>query len=176
MENNCSKAYEILLKVFLFSEDFDFGIIFFTRYLIYEYISANEDKIYTKENPVEVGCLLPDQYIIDRGNRNEYSFENFYRLELMNPKTFAEKIVIHIIPFVFNVNMNILLYDYGLNGAKSQILENRFFNENKANYKNEVNLLFRKIHYDVYYKFQFQEYHKERLKIFENLSEYISLT
>ena len=172
MEINCSKAYEILLKVFLFSEDFDFGIIFFTRYLIYEYISANEDKIYTKEYQVEVGCLLPKKYIIDRGNRNEYLFENFYSLELMNPKTFAEKIVIYMIPFVFNVNMNILLYDYGLNGAKSEIIENRFFNENKANYKNEVNLLFRKIHYDVYYKFQFLEEHRERLNIFVNLYEY----
>ena len=100
MENDVTKAYTTLLKAFLFSNDFDFGIIYFTRYLIYEYISANEDKIYSKENPVEVGCLLPDQYIEDKRNKNDYFFENFYTLELMNPKTFAEKIVIYIAPFV----------------------------------------------------------------------------
>ena len=58
MENNILNAYEILLKVFLFCTDFDYGIIFFTRYLIYEYILANENKIYSKEYQVEIGYVL----------------------------------------------------------------------------------------------------------------------
>ena len=60
METDISKVYSILLKVFLSCNEFDFAIIYFTRYLIYEYISANESKIYSKEYQVEVGCLLPD--------------------------------------------------------------------------------------------------------------------
>ena len=150
METDITKAYTTLLKSFLFSKDFDFGIIFFTRYLIYEYISANEDKIYSEENQVEVGCLLPEQYIQDKGNRNDYFFENFYSLELMCPKTFAEKIVIYIAPFVFNIHINILVYDFGINGKESVIQEKEFSNENKNNFQAEINLIFRKIHYDVY--------------------------
>ena len=41
----------------------------------------------------------------------------------MKPKTFAEKIVIYIAPYVFNTNMNILIYDFGINGAPSTMQE-----------------------------------------------------
>ena len=165
MEDDIKKAYTTLLKAFIFYKDFDFGIIFFTRYLIYEYISANEDKIYSKEYQLEVGCLLPDDYVIDKGNKNEYFFENFYSLELMCPKIFAEKIVLYIVPYVFNINMNILVYDFGINGEKSFIQEKKFSNENKSNFQIQINLLFRKAHYDVYYKFNFYEDYKENLNI-----------
>ena len=49
MEKKIETAYTTLLKVFICNSDFDFGIVLFTRYLLYEYISANEDKIYSKE-------------------------------------------------------------------------------------------------------------------------------
>ena len=171
MENDVSKAYEVLLKVFLFCKDFDFGLIFFTRYLIYEYIAQNEDKIYSKQYQVEVGCLLPDDYVVDRGDKNEYFFENFYSLQLMVPKTFAEKIVLYVVPYVFNINMNILIYDYGIGGEISNIHEKVFLNENNINSKTQINLLFRKSHYDVYYKKDFYEKYKQQLNIFINRKE-----
>ena len=174
MENNILNAYEILLKVFLFCTDFDYGIIFFTRYLIYEYILANENKIYSKEYQVEIGCLLPDDYIKDRGKKNEYFFENYYSLQLMNPKTFAEKIVLYVTPFVFNINMNILIYDYGINGALSHIEEKKFSNEKESNSQIQINLLFRKLHYDIYYKKKFYEENKNYLNILINKKENIS--
>ena len=171
MEDDIKKAYETLLKAFIFYNDFDYGIIFFTRYLMYEYISANEDKIYSKEYQIEVGCLLPDNYIIDKGNKNEYFFENFYTLELMCPKIFAEKIVLYIVPYVFNINMNILVYDFGINGEKSIIREKEFSNENKSNLEYQINLLFRKAHYDVYYKLNYYEEYKDNLDILINKKE-----
>ena len=130
MENDIKKAYKTLLKLFLYCPDFDFGIIYFMRYLIFEYISANEDKIYSQEFQVEVGCLLPEEYYIDKGNKNEYLFEDYFSLQLMKAKTFAEKIVIYITPYVFNVNMNILIYDFGINGAPSSIQEKKFLCDN----------------------------------------------
>ena len=173
MENEIKKAYEILLKVFLFCPEFDFGIIYFTRYLIYEYISANEDKIYSKDNPLEVGCLLPDEYIIDKGEKNEYLFEDYYATHLMVPKTFAEKIVLYVVPFIFNISMNVLVYDYGNNGVKSQIQEKKFLNENdeKTYFQSQVNLLFRKLHYDIYYKYLYYEDYKTYLDILINEQE-----
>jgi hypothetical protein len=72
MESNVEKAYKCLLKVFIYCPDFDFSIIYFTRYLIYEYISANQDKIYSREFQVEIGTLLPEDFVAEKGNKNEY--------------------------------------------------------------------------------------------------------
>ena len=173
METDISKAYSILLKVFLSCNEFDFAIIYFTRYLIYEYISANESKIYSKEYQVEVGCLLPDDYIIDQGAKNDYLFENYYAMNLMNPKNCAEKIVLYVTPFVFNINMNILIYDFGEGGEKSIIQEKKFMNENgnKNNLQAEINLLFRKSHYDTYYKLDYYEDYQKYFDIFINKNE-----
>ena len=142
-----SQAYQILIKISLYCQDFDFGIIFFVRYLLYEYISSNENKIYSKENQIDIGCLLPEFFVEDKGQKNEYLFENYYSLQLMQPKSFAEKIVIYIAPFVFDCNLNILIYEYG---SKSFVQEKQFLSEEKR--ETDINLLFRKAHYDIYYK------------------------
>lgn len=166
-DNDTISLYEILLKLFIYCKDFDYGIIYFTRYLLYEYISLNEDKIFSKDTQIELGCFLPEEFVKDKGDKNEYFFEKFYTFQLMKPKTFAEKIVIYIIPFVFNVNLNILIYDYG---ANSFIEEKKFESENS---KYEINLLFRKNHYDIYYKKDFySKYNRildRLLNIFENI-------
>ena len=155
MEDDVRKAYICLLKLFLYCPDFDFGIIYFMRYLIYEYISENENKIYSKEFQVEVGSLLPEEYFVDKGDKNEYLFEDYFSMQLMATKTFAEKIVIYLVPFVFNVNMNILVYDFGINGAPSNIQEKKFLSDGNINSQIQINLLFRKAHYDIYYIFVF---------------------
>ena len=170
MENNKTAiAYEILLKLFLYCQDFDYGIIFFTRYLLFEYISSNEDKIFSKENQIEVGCFLPEDFVVDKGEKNEYFFENFYSLQLMKAKSFAEKIVIYIAPFVFNVDLNVLIYDYGSN---SFIEEKNFVNE-KGKSEFQINLLFRKAHYDIYYKKDFYDKYKDKLERLLNIAEII---
>ena len=174
MEKKIETAYTTLLKVFICNSDFDFGIVLFTRYLLYEYISSNEDKIYSKEYMLEIGCLLPDEYIVDRGNKNEYFFENFFYEHLMNPKTYAEKMVLYIAPFVFDINMNILSYDYGEFGKRSVITVKQFNYRKENNFKYEINLLFRKNHYDVYYKLEFIEDNEEKyLNILDNKNKNI---
>ena len=170
MENNkIANVYEILLKLFLYCQDFDYGIIYFTRYLLFDYISSNEDKIFSKENQIEVGCLLPEDFVVDKGVKNEYFFENFYSLQLMKPKSFAEKIVIYIAPFVFNADINVLIYDYGCN---SFIEEKNFVNE-KGKSEFQINLLFRKAHYDIYYKKDFYDKYKDKLDRLLNILESI---
>ena len=173
LETDISKAYIILLKAFLFCDGFDSSIIFFTRYLIYEFISSNENKLYSKESQVEIGCLLPDRFIIDRGDKNEYKFEEYYSTHLMHPKVYAEKIDIYITPFVFNIRMNVLIYSFGDNLKKSFIKEKEFFNENGGEniFQAQINLLYRKIHYDVYYKFDEYDDFQKYFDIFNNRFE-----
>ena len=167
-ENELEDTYYILLKVFLYCSDFDYGIIYFARYLIFEYILENEDKIYSRDNQIEIGCLLPEEFVEDKGNKNEYYFENFFLLQLMKPKTFAEKLVIYISPFVFNCKLNILMYDYG---ANSFVQEKTFLNEKDSEI--EINLLFRKAHYDIYYKKKYYEKFSEKLELLPNIGENI---
>ena len=81
----------------------------------------------------------------------------------MKPKTFAEKIVIYIAPYVFNTNMNILIYDFGINGAPSTIQEKKFLNDNDTTSQIQIYLIFRKAHYDIYYK---QNYYQEFRRYF----------
>ena len=175
MENNSKLTYKTLLKIFLYCPDFDFSIIFFTRYLIYEYISQNENKIYSNDFQVEVGCLLPEDYVKDRGAKNEYFFENYYSMQLMAPKSFAEKIVVYMTPFVFNIDMNILLYDFGTNGAASSIQEKHFSCEEGIKSSIEINLLFRKAHYDIYYKQKYFEEYEEMFNVLKNIKEDIKV-
>lgn len=168
--NDIKNAYIILLKVFLFCKDFDYGIIYFTRYLLYEYISENENKIYSRENQIEIGCFLPEEFFEDKGEKNEYYFENYYTLQLLKPKTFAEKIVIYIAPFVFNCEVNILVYDFGYN---SSIHEKKFISE--KNSKTQINLLFRKAHYDIYYTKDYYNKYADLLDILINRKENICI-
>ena len=175
MEKNIETAYIYLLKLFLYCPDFDFGIIFFIRYLIYEYISENEGKIYSKEFQVEIGCLLPEDYVTEKGNRNEYFFENYFYSQLMKPKTFAEKIVLYLIPFVFNVKMNILIYDFGIGDKPSSIQEKKFLCDKVTNSQIEINLLFRKAHYDIFYPKKYYEEYKSYFNILRNIKENIQI-
>jgi len=165
---NTSETYIILLKVFLYCSDFDFGIIYFTRYLLYEYISSNENKIYSKESQIELGCFLPEEFTKDKGEKTEYFFKNYYSLQLMVPKTFAEKIVIYIAPFVFDCEINILVYEYDIQNG---INEKRFGTEKKPKF--QINLIFRKSHYDMYYKKNYYEKYSEKLDTLTNIKEEI---
>ena len=166
--DNTSETYIILLKVFLYCEGFDFGIIYFTRYLLYEYISSNENKIYSKENQIELGCFLPEEFTKDKGAKTEYFFKKYYSTQLMVPKTFAEKIVIYIAPFVFDCEINILIYEFDIQNG---INEKKFGTEKKTNF--QVNLIFRKSHYDMYYKKDFYERYSEKLDALTNIKEEI---
>ena len=166
--NDIHATYVIFLKIILYCKDFDYSLIYFTRYLLYEYISANENKIYSKENQIEIGCLLPEDFVECKGDKNEYFFENFYSLQLMKPKSFAEKLVIYIAPFVFNCNLNILIYDYGEN---SFVQEKQFLSGRDK--KIHINLIFRKAHYDIYYKKEYYEKFSNHLDALINFDEKI---
>ena len=168
LEEDVKKAYIILIKVFLYAKDFDEGMIYFTRYLLFEYISSNENKIFSRENKINVGCFLPEIFITDKGETDDFQFESYYSMQLMKPKQFAEKIVIYIAPFIFNCDINVLIYDFGTNSC---IQEKLFTREKKSEYT--INLLFRKAHYDIYYKKAFCDKYSDKLEILNNIYENI---
>jgi hypothetical protein len=163
--------YIILLKAFLFCQEFDYGIIFFTRYLIYEFISENENKIISSNNINEkLGNLLPDKYILKRGEKDEYLFDNFYK-ELLTMNEYIEKIVVYVSPYVFNFELNIIYYNY-LNPDNS-VQELTYKCGKHTEY--EINLLLRENHYDIIYKKFFYEKYQVEMDILLDTDEKLFL-
>jgi hypothetical protein len=159
--------YTILLKVFLFCQEFDYGIIFFTRYLIYEFISENENKFISSNNINEkLGNLLPDKYIVKGSEKNEYLFDNFYK-ELLTMDEFIEKIVVYVSPYVFNFELTIIFYNY--QNLDNSVQELTYKCGKHTEY--EINLLFRDNHYDIIYKKFFYEKYQVEMNILLDTDE-----
>ena len=73
-KNMKDKAHEILVKSFSTSVKFDYAIIFYFRYILYDYIRKNENKVYLKSFPIKIGNILPSQY----ENDGKFLFNSFY--------------------------------------------------------------------------------------------------
>jgi hypothetical protein len=71
--------------------------------------------------------------------------------------------------------MNILLYDFGTNGAASYIEQKPFSCEEGNKAPIEINLLFRKSHYDIYYKQKYFEEYQNMFNILKNIKEDIKV-
>ena len=135
--------YEILVKSFNFCRPFDLGMIFYFRFLLYEFIKDNWNKAYTTEFSVKIGNLLPAEYETEIG---EFLYEKFYEEQLLQMGTDAEKIVIYLTPFVLKCDLNIIMYEFDQEDSV-------FAREFKCGLDKpfRIELLFRKTHYDIIY-------------------------
>ena len=79
-DNNIELAHLIFFKSLLICPIFDYGLIFYFRYIIYNYIRENEDKLYLKNFPIKIGNLLPSKYETEDG---EFLFNSFYQNYLL---------------------------------------------------------------------------------------------
>ena len=156
---NITLAHNILVRSFSICRIFDYAIILYFRYILYDYIKKNEEKIYTKSFPIQLGNLLPSQYETEEG---KFLYELFYNNYLLKFYTDAEKIVIYLTPFVLGVPLNVIIYD----DNEEEILQNFKWEEGKGlNVTDEIQLLNRKNHYEIIYTLKDNEKNK---KIFEN--------
>ena len=158
-QGTISLAHKVLVKSFSICRKFDYAIIFYFRYILYDYIKKSEEKTYIKSFPIQIGNLLPSQYETEDG---KFLYESFYQNYLLKFYTDAEKIVIYLTPFVLGISLNVLLYD----ASDEEILQNFKWEEgNGLNITDEINLLNRKNHYEIVYTQKDNEKYK---KIFEN--------
>ena len=142
--------YKILLKVFLKSESFNYGIIFFTRYLIYEYISENENKHIYKEVNFEKRKLLPEGE-----EQLNISFQEYYK-RLMDMDKTNENIDFFMIPYIFKCNLNLVIYN---NYDEENKIKKSTYNCGRT-VDLEINLFLKDGHYDIYYeKYYYERYY-----------------
>ena len=151
-------AHQILVKSFSTCQKFDYAMILYLRYLLYDYIKQNENKTYLKTFPIQIGNLLPYQFETEDG---KFLFDEFYEKYLLNFFTDAEKIVIYLTPFVLQIEIDIIIFD----DNEKEILKSFKWEGNSELKTNEViSLLNHKNHYEIIYT---PNDYKKYQKIFE---------
>jgi len=161
-KDNIKDAYLIFIKTFLYCSEFDYGMIFFLRYLIFEYILINQNKVYSKNFQIKLGNLLPDQYISD----NDFKFKQFFQEQIMKMGIYAEKIVVYIIPYVLKCNLNIYLYNFDKN---DKVILKSF--NCPINGRFTIELFYREKHYDITYHYKYYSIYENYFKLYEFLNQ-----
>ena len=165
-KNQIKEAYLTLIKAFNITRVFDRIMIFYLRYLLYEYISDNKDKLFKKDFPVLLGNLLPQEYEKEDGT---FLYKEYFINDLLKFYTCAEKLAVYLVPFILKVNLNIVFYYFG----KDCDIENKFFScelPNKDKKKDTINVLFRKAHYDIAYTKDYYNDFQPLLDLYCNLN------
>ena len=163
-KDNIMEAYKILFKCFSTCRKFDYAIILYFRYILYDYIRKNENKIYLESFPISIGNLLPSQYETDNG---DFLFKEFYENYLLKFYTDAEKIIVYLAPFVLGIEINVVVYD-----IESDIFQ-KFIFEGKSEIKTDeiISLINKRNHYEIIYNKNDEEKNKKFFEIFENNME-----
>ena len=160
-ERSIEYAYSYLIKSFNNSPHFDYGLILYFRYIIYKFLSANENKCYNKDFAVLLGNLLPNEYETEEG---KFKFQKFYDEFLLKLYKDAEKIIIYMTPFILKINLHILILD---NVTKS-LQKMEFFQplEDTDNFSNIITILYRGSHFDISYNETFYSKFKDYLLLY----------
>ena len=168
-KNMKEKALEFLVKSFSTCKKFDYAVIYYLRYILYDYIKKNENKVYLKTFPIKIGNLLPSKYETDEG---KFLFNSFYENYLLNFFTDAEKIIIYLTPMVLEVELDIIVYD------SEEDIYQKFKWEGDSELKiNEViSLLNSYNHYEITYNSNDYEKNKTFFEKFENNTKSIIIS
>ena len=148
--DNIIEAHQCFYKAILCSKDFDFLLIFYFRFCLYEFIKNNEKKLYMESFPVLLGNLLPSVY----EKNGVFDFDSFYQNFLLKMFTPAEKIIIYLTPFIFGIDLDIILFD---DEEKNVVKHFKFYenisSENNIEIKQNIFLINRKNHYECVFNF-----------------------
>ena len=162
-KNNIEFAHLVFLKSLLICPIFDFGLIFYFRYIIYNYIRNYEDKLYFKEFPIKIGNLLPSKYETEEG---EFLYNSFYQNYLLKMFMDAEKIIIYLTPFILGINIDIIVFN-----DDNETIKNIYY-EGKPKYtlNDKIFLMNRKNHYEIIYSKEYNEKYKSLFEKYINNS------
>ena len=105
-ENSATeKAHSFFIKIYNAETNFDPLLILNLKFLIYQYLKANEKKIYSQETNKKMGALLPNVY--KEGER----FKEFYENNLLQLGKITEQISILVIPFILRRDLFIYRFE-----------------------------------------------------------------
>ena len=156
------KAHQILVKSFCTCKKFDYAIILYFRYILYDFIRKNENKVYLKSFPVKIGNLLPSRFETEDGS---FLFNSFYEDYLLKFFTDAEKIIIYLTPFVLLVELDIIIFD---DNEDEIIKKLKYEGNSEIKFNNIISLLNKQNHYEIIYTPEDYEKNKQIFSNYEN--------
>ena len=166
-EGKIQEAHLFFVKSIVVEDSFDYGLIIYFRYIFYLYIKQNENKIYLENFAIKIGNLLPSNYETDQGM---FLFNKFYYLYLLSMFTDAEKIIIHLTPFVLGINLDIIVF----NDNEDKTIKNMIYaGDSDYNFKDDkLFVLNINGHYELLYS---EEDNIKNTDIFKNyINDYYS--
>ena len=143
-QKKIKEAHQFFVKCISTCKKFDYCLILYFRYVLYKYIKQNENKLYSKNFPLKIGNLLPQQFENEKG---EFLYDSFYENYLLKFFTDAEKIIIYLTPYVLGIELNVIVYD-----MVEEIMQ-KFVWEGESDIKSKdvITLLNKKNHYVIVY-------------------------
>ena len=161
-KNMKEKALEFLVKSFSTCKKFDYAVIFYLRYILYDYIKKNENKVYLEPFPIKIGNLLPSKYETEDG---KFLFNSFYENYLLNFFTDAEKIIIYLTPMVLGIELDVIVYD-----SEEEDICQKFKWEGDSELKIDdvISLINSKNHYEIIYNLKDHDKYHILFKNYEN--------
>ena len=146
-KDEITTAHQVFYKSLLYSKQFDFSLILYFRFILYDYIKKNEKKLYMEDFPVLIGNLLPSQY----ENDGVFDFNSFYEKYLLKMFVCAEKIIIYLTPFVLGINVDVILFD----DEEDEILKHfKFVGKDELNIKETIFIIHKKGHYENIFNYE----------------------
>ena len=161
--NPILKSYIVFYKMINNFKDFDYGLILFFKFILYEYINKNKNSTFSFKFQVLLGNLLPNDCQTDEGT---FNFSYFYKNYLMKFYKYAEKIIIYLTPFIFGKEI-IIKYINENNGMDIDIQQYEFgknLSYLELDKNNKIELLYKKTHYDLLYNNNYYNLYKDIFK------------
>ena len=141
------EAHKAFYKALTCSKDFDISLILYFRYILYDYIKKNEQKLYLKDFPVLIGNLLPSIY----ENDGKFNFSSFYENYLLKMFVYAEKIIVYLTPFVLGINLDVVLFD----DNEDEVLKHfKFVGKDELNISETIFVINKKGHYENVFSYE----------------------
>ena len=158
-----NKAYSVLIKSFNNVYDFEYGMIMYFKYITRQYISKNEGMLFSKETPININNLLPENY---QSNGNYY-YSYFYEKNLMVLNKEADKMVVYITPFIFGITLFVVMSNFTQNDCNVYNSEFKYISDNgDIKGKDCFTLMFRNGLFDVVYSKECYMKYKEVLDVY----------
>ena len=168
--NEILKAHLTFYKALLASKFFDFSLILYFRFILYDYIKQNETKYYLEQFPVLIGNLLPSIYEKD----GVFDFNSFYNNYLLKMFIYAEKIIIYLTPFVLGINLDVVLFDDNENEILKHFI---FVGEDILKIEETIFLINKKGHYENVFNYDDNKNFNYIYQYYRNdiINKYISI-
>ena len=164
-KNDIETAYKVLIKGFNASNAFDKTMIYYLKYLIYEFILENGENIPDIKNKVSKDKIMSEEFLSNM---------------VLKFSTPPEDIIIFLTPFVLKVNIILIKYfpaEKVEPDCKSKIMLYFLWCglSNKDDYKDSINILYRSNFY-IGYSSEYNKDNETFLNIYydkENEKNYI---